>query len=86
MGRIMQKLRKEQEPKSKKLFRELEEFYRKNPNGSKMVKNEVDKIRRACDITMKKLQEDFDQQHEETTCVYMQQELDFLKTLPTTHL
>lgn len=75
----MKKDAREGSTESMRLFRELESFYREHPKSTPAVAREVDKIRSECDVVMGQLQTDFDKQHEETTCIFLRRELDYVR-------
>lgn len=74
-------MKREQEPESKKLFRELEDLYLKHPTSTPAVTRHIEKIRRESEEIIGLLQKDFDKQYEETTCIFLRRELDFIKGL-----
>jgi len=84
LTKALKSIAKEKEPESAKLFRELQDFYKQHPVGTPRVKREVDAIRSECDAVMEKMQKEFEQQHEETTCVYLRRELEFVRGFLTT--
>lgn len=80
INRANKNLARSQEPESKKLFRELEAFYQDHPKSTPAVAREVEKIRGECDVVMNKMQEEFELQHEETTCSFLRRELNYVKS------
>lgn len=73
-------LKKNHEPESAKLTREVEEFYKKHPKSTLAVGAEVKRIRDEFEKVIEVLQQDFDKQYEETSVVYLKRELNYLRS------
>lgn len=78
LKKLNQWRKKDAEPESEKLIRELAKFYEEHPTSTPAVAREVQRIRDEHTTICEKIQKDFDGQYEETRVVYLRRELNFI--------